>query len=156
MPQQLTNCLFFSSSLQPKFSKWCVCNANRTSLFEVRDIQFTFRQPKRHIKMAARCYHHPERLPLQRQTLVQTSAIQHTSEDHKWFKQIRFVHQDTSQSTQTTKRGTEKSWMGRDWVTEICHNQRTLTLKLTRLLSCGVRWCPISFKFSVSLVLHCW
>ena len=79
--------------------------------------------------MAAQCCHHPERLLLRRKTLVQTSAIPHTSEDHKLFKQIRFMHQDTSQSTQTTQRGTDIFWMGRDhWVTDICHNQRTLTL----------------------------
>ena len=50
-------------------------------------------------------------------TLAQIDAILRINEDHKQFQAIRNTHQDTSQSTQTTKRGTGTYRLGKGhWV----------------------------------------
>ena len=77
------------------------------------------------------------------------------SEDHKLFKQIRFMPQDTSRSTQTMQRGTENL----EWE-ETIGSLTFATIRELRLFEtdkAAVMWCkmvPSQSKFSVSLALH--
>ena len=132
-----------------------MCNPNRTSLFEVRNTVFTFKQPKCHTKMAAQCCHHPERILLRRKTLVQTSAIPHTVKitnySNKLDSCIRTHHGQ--------RRRCREGQKNLEWE-ETIGSLTFATIRELRLFEtdkAAVMWCkmvPSQSKFSVSLALH--